>query len=477
MARGSLAAAVAIVLFIPGGCSPRTMGPDDLGTGADDSGAPQTVQLRLTKVADGFVAPVGLVAPPDGTGRLFVVDQASVVRIVDLDGALLPTPFVDVSDRMVELAGGYDERGLLSLAFHPDYATNGRLFVCYNAPLDGDDPANFNSRLRISEFQVSADDSNVADADSEIVLLEILKPQSNHNGGQLVFGPEGMLYFSVGDGGAGNDVGVGHTAGLGNGQDPTNLLGTVLRFDADTPGELNVPVDNPFIGDVDILDEIYAYGFRNPWRCSFDVGGDSRMFCADVGQNLFEEVSIVQAGGNFGWNIKEASSCFDPARANSPPVECADRGARGQPLIDPIIEYSHLEGNRSRLAVIGGYVYRGRRSPDLVGKYIFGDWSDSFVAPGGTIFVAEEGGDGQWSFGEAEIDGMEDGQLNRYVLGFGQDADGEVYVLTSQRGGPSGTSGEVWRIQHLDRRSRAPAKESRLVPTGPFPLTPTQFSL
>lgn len=403
--------------------------------------------VELTSIAQGLTSPVDLAAPEDTTGRLFIVDQVGTVRIISPEGELRESPFLDLSDRMVELNENFDERGLLSLAFHPDYAQNGRFFVVYNAPLIEGDSDEFDSRWRLSEFTVS-EIPDQAQADSEVILLELLKPQFNHNGGQLAFGPNGRLYASVGDGGGAHDVGFGHTPDIGNGQDTTNLLGSILRLDVDTPGELNIPPDNPFVGDDDVLDEIFAYGFRNPWRFSFDMGGQRRLFCADAGQNLFEEVSIVEAGGNYGWNIREGSHCFDPDDPDTPAASCPDAGPLGNPLIDPVIEYSRLddEGNVVRLVVVGGHVYRGQSVPALTGRYIFGDWSSSFSVPDGSVFIATENEARQWSFREVEIATSSDGRLNRFLLAFGQDHDGEVYLLTSGNTGPTGTTGEVLKI-------------------------------
>ena len=428
-----------IVTFFVAGCPNPVVNPE------------KTIGVSL--IADGLTSPVGMTFPHDDSGRIFIVDQIGKIRIIDSTGTLLPEPFLDVSNQLVELGiagpGSFDERGLLSMAFHPDYANNDRFFIFYTVPRKEDDPEGFDSRSRISEFLVSAADPNKANPSSEVILLEVLKPQFNHNGGQLAFGPDGFLYISFGDGGSANDVGLGHTPDLGNGQDPSNVLGTIVRYNADVPGELSVPDSNPFVGDPAILDEIYAYGLRNPWRFSFDSGGEQRLFCSDVGQDLYEEVNIIVAGGNYGWNIKEASKCFDPDNPAEPPDQCPNVGANQEPLIDPIIEYSHFNqaGAVVHIAVIGGYVYRGSGIPELSGCYVFGDWSSDFNLPNGSIFIAEENQNGTWQFAEATLEGEDiDGQLNRFVLGFGQDADGELYVLTSGVNNPSGNTGEVFKI-------------------------------
>ncbi len=408
---------------------------------------PPDMILGVEVVADGLSSPVGLAVPPDASGRLFVVDQIGVIRIIGPAG-LLAEPFLDVRDRMVAINPFFDERGLLSMAFHPDYAENARFFVVYNAPLRDDDPAGFNCRWRLSEFTVSGDDPDLADSASETILLEVLKPQATHNGGQLAFDAEGRLYVSLGDGGGANDTGFGHTPGLGNGQDRSNLLGTILRYELGDVGELTPAADNPFVGEGGDAAAVYAFGLRNPWRFSFDVGRPERLFCADVGQALFEEVNLITAGGNYGWNIREGRRCFDPDSPTEPPDECPTTGAEGEPLIDPIIVYRHVDeaANLIGVAVIGGYVYRGAALPDLDGAYIFGDWSTSFPEPDGSLFLATEQLDGSWEMAFVGIAGAAGERLGRYLLGFGQDAAGEVYLLTSMMSGPSGVTGEVLRV-------------------------------
>jgi glucose/arabinose dehydrogenase/plastocyanin len=419
---------------------------------------PTALTLGLSLIAEGFNHPIGMAVPNDLTGRIFIVDQVGKIFIIDSNGKLLDTPFLDLTDSMVDLQSSYDERGLLSMAFHPDFASNGRFFVFYNVPLKEEDPAEFDSRSRISELLVSTDNSSLADPESEVVLLEIVQPQFNHNGGQLAFGPDGYLYISIGDGGSANDVGEGHTPDLGNGQDTSNLLGTILRYDASLPGELSVPEDNPFIGDQNVLDQIYAFGLRNPWRFSFEMSGEQRLFCADAGQNLYEEVNIIEAGGNYGWNIKEGTKCFDTENPNDPPALCSDTGAQGETLIDPILEYSHL-GNADEsigTSAIGGFVYHGNDLPVLEGRYIFGDFSRDFVAPNGSVFLAMED-ESEWQFTEATINFIEagvdtqlNGRLKRFLLSFGQDAKGEIYLFTTTNVGPTGTTGQVFEIVSAD---------------------------
>jgi glucose/arabinose dehydrogenase len=390
--------------------------------------APEILEL----VADGFTAPVGLVPSPDETGRLFVVDQVGIIKIIK-NNQVLEEPFLDLRGRMVELRDSFDERGLLGLAFHPDFINNGRIFVYYSAPLRQGAPEGWDHTSRISEFKIS--EENKADLSTERIILEIDEPQFNHDGGQLLFGPDGYLYVSVGDGGQADDVGLGHPE-IGNGQDTSNLLGSILRIDVDSE-PYSAPADNPFVGKSG-RDEIFAYGFRNPFRMSFDSETDE-LFVGDVGQNLWEEVSIVERGKNYGWNIKEGAHCFSPETPDESPDQCRDKGYLGEDLTGPIIEYknANAEGGIG-LAVIGGFVYRGQ-APEMYGKYIFGDWSSSFTGGKGTIFVAEKS-DKEWSIISSE-------NINSFLLAFGQDLDKNLYVLTSDTIGPTGNTGKIYKIK------------------------------
>jgi glucose/arabinose dehydrogenase len=277
---------------------------------------PKSEPVDAVVIVEGLISPIGLVAVPDETNRLFVIDQPGLIRIIEGDSTytLLPEPFLDLTGSLVPLNPAFDERGLLGLAFHPNYRNNGRFFVYYQLPPRPGGPAagvTWNNLSRISEFAVSAANPNQADPASEKVILEWDDPQFNHNGGTLAFGPDGYLYISVGDGGAGNDVAPGHVQDWyeanpgGNGQDiDSNLLGNILRIDVNSGDPYGIPPDNPFVNGPG-LDEIYAYGFRNPYRMSFDMGGFHQLYVGDAGQVLYEEVNIVKKGGNYGWNVKE----------------------------------------------------------------------------------------------------------------------------------------------------------------------------
>lgn len=419
--------------------------PDPGPAAGQEPGAEEPLTLSdpavaLEPVARGLTSPVALAEAPDGSGRLFVVDQIGVIRVISPDGDLLDRPFLDLREQVVDLDESYDERGLLGLAFHPDYADNGRFFVYYSAPLRPGAPGAWNNTSHLSEFRVSTDPL-LADPSSERVLMLIDEPQANHAGGTVAFGPDGYLYLSLGDGGGAGDVGVGHPI-PGNGQDTSTLLGSILRIDVDSGEPYAIPPDNPFATGAG-AEEIYAYGFRNPYRFSFDRE-DGRLFVGDAGQNLFEEVSVVERGGNYGWRIMEGTHCFDVDNPDSPEAECPETGPDGRPLLPPVIEYSHDELG---LVVVGGYVYRGEALPGLEGAYVFGDWSESFDRPSGTILAAVPSSEGGlWPWQRVRIAGASDGELGHYLQAFGEDADGELYVLVKDRPGPVGNTGQVLRM-------------------------------
>ncbi|MBI2872564.1 MAG: PQQ-dependent sugar dehydrogenase [Chloroflexi bacterium] len=403
---------------------------------------PDSINLKL--VAEGLVSPVGLVPSPDSTGRLFVLDQSGTLWILTPEGNRLPEPFLDLRSKMVGLNPSFDERGLLGLAFHPSFSTNGRFFVYYSAPLRIGGPQGWNHTSRISEFKIMPDNPNKADLASERIVLQVDEPQSNHNGGQITFGPDGFLYIPLGDGGAGNDVGLGHPPG-GNGQDITTLLGSILRIDVDGGDPYGIPPDNPFVGK-EGRPEIFAVGLRNPFRIAFDIGGEHELFAGDVGQQLREEVDIVTRGGNYGWNTREGTLCFDPANPGQPRASCASTDARGQPLIGPIIEYANTRAGGQGTAVIGGFVYRGPALPAFNGAYIFGDFSAG-ATPDGRLFIATRpAAPGMWTVNELKVASTANGQLNAYLRSFGQDASGELYILVASSPGPQGATGKIFKV-------------------------------
>ena len=333
-------------------------------------------------MVSGLTAPVDLQVPPDSTDRLFVVEQEGMVRVVQ-SGTLVATPFIDIRSRVT--SGG--ERGLLGLAFHPNYASNRRFFLSYTRTSGGQ------LQSVIAEYQTSPGDPNTADT-TERIVLTVDQPFENHNGGQIQFGPDGFLYIGSGDGGWGGDP-------RGNGQNMDTLLGKILRIDVGPAQLYAVPPDNPFVGHAGIQPEIWASGVRNPWRFSFDRT-TGRLFVGDVGQDSFEEVDLATKGGNYGWNIMEGLHCYPP-----PATGCNTSG-----LELPIAEYSHSEGN----SITGGYVYRGALRPELRGTYMFGDFGS------GRIWRLTESTSGTWTRSL-----LLDTQLN--ISSLGQDAAGEILVV------------------------------------------------
>ncbi|MGA1870500.1 MAG: PQQ-dependent sugar dehydrogenase [bacterium] len=402
--------------------------------------------VALELIAEGFSAPVVLTSPDDGSGRLFIADRIGLIKIQSADGSNVSEPFLDIQDKIVPLEESYDERGLLGLAFHPDFSSNGRFFVYYSAPLRDTAPDGWDHTSTISEFTVSHYNPDRANPNSERILLQIDQPQFNHNAGKIVFGPDDYLYIALGDGGSSYDKGLGHSS-QGNGQDTSTLLGSILRIDVDSV-PYGIPPDNPFIGG-EGRDEIFAFGFRNPFGISFDRAGDNSLFVADVGQNLWEEINIVTIGNNYGWPLKEGSYCFD---ANSPDVSfsaCPSIDEQGNPLIDPIIEYrnSRISQGVGR-AVIGGFLYRGDLIPELYGKYLFGDWSKSFEKADGSLFIAAPAlsEEDTWSMEQLRVAMSSDGRVGEFVLSFGQDRAGELYCLTAENFASTEQTGKVYRI-------------------------------
>lgn len=407
----------------------------------------QIDSVGLKLVADGLTAPLALVSPDDRTGRIFIVDQTGVINILTKDGEM--REFLNISSKIIKLDPGYDERGLLGLAFHPKFKKNGLFYVYYSIPLRSGAPVGWDHTNRISEFKVSNNDPNKADVNSERILLENDHPEFNHNAGQIAFGSDGYLYIPIGDGGAGNDIGLGHPP-PGNGQNISTLLGKVLRIDVDgTP--YKIPKDNPFVGKKG-RDEIYAYGFRNPFHLSFDAKNGHKLFVSDAGQNLWEEVDMVEKGKNYGWHIKEGAHCFDPNNPDKSPATCPDVGANGDKLVDPIIEYAnaHQPGGIG-FVVVGGYVYRGNDLPKLKGKYIFGDFSNDFSIGNGTLFIGippkgKDKKEKMWQIKELQISTSKNKRINEFIHSFGQDSKNELYVLTTGMLGPSGNTGKVYKI-------------------------------
>jgi glucose/arabinose dehydrogenase len=397
--------------------------------------------VAVQTVASGLTAPVGLVAMPGDDTRALLLEQTGLISLLDL-GSGATTPFLDLRDKVVPLKPDYDERGLLGLAFHPDFATNGRLFVYYGAPVRAASPVLQDHINTLSEFRVDPAHPETADPASERVVLQFGQPQFNHSGGGLGFGPDGMLYLGTGDGGGQGDASEGHSK-QGNAQDLTRLNGKILRLDIDGKQPYAVPVDNPSLG-ADARPEIYAYGLRNPWRLAWEPAGARRLIVSDVGYGRYEEIDIVGSGGNYGWRIREGAHCLDVAAPLTDPQTCPTTGADGKPLIDPVLEYTHRAVG---VAVVGGYVYEGSAIPALRDRYVFADFTadpnNDLSPPLGSLLVADPAPDGPWTWGRLTVGG---GPLNRYVTGLGQDGTGELYVLTRTNLGPVGTTGEVLKM-------------------------------
>jgi glucose/arabinose dehydrogenase len=401
------------------------------------------LDVKLELVAEGVNAPLLLLSPPDGTKRRFILEQSGLIKIMQPDGSINGEPFLNVRGKLVDLLADFDEQGLLGMAFHPDYKNNGKFYVAYSKPLRG--RADLGKQLwyahtnTVVEMRVSADDPDVADHQYERTITEIDWPQFNHNGHWIGFGPDGYLYISSGDGGYANDWGIGHNVTKGNGQDLTSLNGKVLRIDVNGKHPYEVPKDNPFVGNDEVSPEIWAYGFRNPWRCAFDVGGDKQLFCGDVGQNAFEEIDIVTKGGNYGWRVKEGTHCFDYTNPNTHPKSCDDAG-----MIDPIIQYDNCNVTEDckGISITGGYVYRGAQK-GWDGVYFFGDWSKQFPVKDGRLYAARESA-GKWTMEDVNVTNMPN--FDSYVLAFGQDGDGEVYVMTTNTTGPNGNQDRIYKI-------------------------------
>lgn len=353
-----------------------------------------SVELTTELVAQGFKDPLFLISPRGDTERLFILEQNSGQIKIIKNGEVLETPFLDIG----RLASQGGERGLLGLAFHPNYSENGYFFINYTDNR-GD--------TVISRYKVS-DDPDVADPESASVIMKADQPYSNHNGGMIAFGPDGYLYIGHGDGGSANDP-------KNISQDTKRELGKILRIDVDGGEPYSIPEDNPFVNDPEVLDSIWALGLRNPWRFSFDSKtGD--MYIADVGQNKIEEISFQPAaskgGENYGWRCMEGTRCtgLDGCVCNSPE------------LMGPIHEYTHSGGNCS---VTGGYVYRGSAIPKLDGTYFFADFCS------GNIWSFKWDGEKITEFKERkeELKPDQKGKSIRYITSFGQDADGELYIL------------------------------------------------
>jgi glucose/arabinose dehydrogenase len=356
-------------------------------------------KITLVEVASGFDLPVGLVHA--GDARLFVLEKDGYIRIMDTTGQVLPDPFLNID---AKVNSGSSERGLLGLAFHPAYAENGFFYVNYS---------NSGGHTVVARYMRDKSDLNLADPSSEMILMTVTQPFTNHNGGNLVFGPDGYLYIGLGDGGDGGDPGD-------RAQNGQERLGKMLRIDVDGGTPFSIPPDNPFIGNDTILEEIWALGLRNPWRYSFDrLTGD--LWIADVGQNAWEEVDFQPAnspgGENYGWRCKEGLQNFNT-------IGCPS----GDAFTNPVFVYAHT-GAACSGSVTGGFVYRGSKHSYLIGKYVFTDYCTGVFRS--VRFDTE---------GNIESEVLADLQNGQFTS-FGEDASGELYVTA--------VNGMIYRVEDL----------------------------
>jgi glucose/arabinose dehydrogenase len=362
--------------FFLTGCHSDTAGPGD-------GSLPPGMTLRADPFVSGLSSPVFMTQPLND-GRIFVVEQAGRIRLVK-NGVLQTTPFLDISTRV--LSGG--ERGLFSVAFHPQYATNRFFYVYFTTQTNGD--------IRIERFTTTAN-ADVADAATSKLIITAPHSQfGNHNGGLVSFGPDGMLYAGLGDGGGGGDP-------LGNGQNRNSILGSLIRLDINSGDPYAIPTGNPYIGQAGTRPEVWAKGLRNPWRFAFDAP-TGLLYIADVGQNVHEEVNAVQAtraGVNYGWNVMEGAFCYNAATCTQTGFEI------------PQIDYTHASGGCS---VTGGYVYRGTAIPGIRGHYFYSDYCAGFLRS----FRSENG---------AAVDQKDWGLPLGNVPSFGLDFAGELYVVS-----------------------------------------------
>lgn len=406
--------------------------------------------LRLQPFAEGLTSPIALTPLNDGKGSMLLADQVGTISLVSSGGIVRGQPFLSLSHRLTKLNLGFDERGVLGVVAHPKFKENGKIYVTYAAPLRETAPKDWNHTTRVSEFSIMADDNERINLDSEKVLIEYDQPYFNHNGGSLAFGPkDGYLYIASGDGGNANGTGMGHSE-IGNSQDLSNLLGKILRIDVNHGSPYSIPADNPFQSEHQ-KKEIFATGLRNPWRISFDRGGSHALFAADIGQNLYEEVNIITKGANYGWNVREGFHGFNPKKPKESPENSPEKDVRGQSFTDPIIEYKNANAFRNDpeaygISITGGYVYRGEKIQGLQGQYVFADWSKNWALPSGVLLAAGKNDAGDWSVQVLDAEGPTNGKLGFYITAFGEDDQGELYVLTAGSNALMNKKGKVYKL-------------------------------
>jgi len=413
-------------------------------------------------IVDNLVAPIDLLTIPDDSGRRLILDQSGEIHLLGTDDKILDAPFLNLSDRMLPIREDFEERGLLGMAIHPNFRINGRFFVTYTAPLANDAPANWGHTRIVSEFTIDSDNPDRLDAGTERVLIRQHWPSRKHNGGALAFGPDGYLYIGFGDGGGIHGVGPETLNDAYNvpqnrlwwdstAQDLQSFYGKILRIDVDRgmPGYA-IPADNPFVDSAG-KDEIYAWGFRNPYRLSFDSDGSSTFYITAVAETLWEAIYQVNAPGNYGWPLKESTHCFDRTRPLDPPETCAveDKKLTDEPIIEPVVEYPnmsvHRKGSTVRVAgvgtaVVGAVVLRGTEFGELADHLLIADWSIDFQKPSGQLFTASEAKEGLWKMEKIS-------QLESRIIALIRDSDQRVYVMTNDNFGPYGNSGKIYILE------------------------------
>ena len=363
--------------------------------------------------------------------RLFIAEQGGKIKVYK-GATVLSTPFLDISSKLQTVSSTYDERGLLGLAFHPNFNSNGWFFVYYSAPKSG---TGIDHESILAKYTVADPANDDVSGTTEDIIMRFDQPYSNHNGGGLAFGSDGFLYIGVGDGGSQGDP--DHVA-----QDNTKLLGKILRINIDLGsseyGLYSIPTDNPYKDHSTYKEEIFARGFRNPYRISIDQT-TGKCWAGDVGQNNIESVKIVGNGENHGWSVKEGSNVYDINHGISvATAEGTDVHTFMNAMITPAAEYDHTVGS----SIIGGLVYRGSTCTELIGKYVFADWSKSFTNPAGVIYYLKEPVTGVYSITELNPIAI---NISEFIVGFGEDVNKELYMLTRSGYGPNDT-GKVYKF-------------------------------
>lgn len=423
---------------------------DDDSVPVDDTHRPVGSALQLDLVAQGLSSPTNMAALPDGS--LLVTDQPGLIWRIEDETTMGEKPWADLRHEVIELMEGFDERGLLGIAVDPDYDDNNRIYLFMSTPFEEGDnpPKDYDHMNRVVMYETDGADDPTLDLDSKMVVWDIAHPYFNHNGGEIAFGPDGMLYITLGDGGNKNDIGLGHPP-LGNGQDRTTQHGSILRIDVselDEPYGYAIPEDNPFAGGAKGADEVYAYGLRNPTRLSWSEAGE--LYVPDVGQSLMEEVNLIEtAGANYGWNIKEGTMCFNPDDELDPLEDCANQGPFGQDLLPPIMTFSNSADPGARqtdfygTAVVGGALLEEGQRDELDGAYLFGTWSLSQEQAMGALFLGEER-NGAWEMDH--VDYVDRDELGYHLLGIDKAPSGTIYLLVSDDAGPLGTGGRIYQV-------------------------------